>query len=86
MFLVILASVVSDKMLDHFHLFVLLVCLCKMQVQVWYCQQHGCVKVDDVNGQFDFTRFHEKGLFVIFGRQREFCVRDFIQVCLIIQW
>ncbi|XP_028323578.1 uncharacterized protein LOC114476343 [Gouania willdenowi] len=32
-----------------------------MLIQVRYCQQQKYVKVNDVDGQFDFMEFHEKG-------------------------
>lgn len=34
----------------------------KMLVQVKYNQQQKYVKLDEVEGQFDFMHFHEKGI------------------------
>lgn len=36
----------------------------KMLVQVRYCQQQKYVKLEEVDGRFEFMQFHEKGLFI----------------------
>lgn len=63
--------------------FLLLFCLSKMLLQVRYCQQQKYVKLEEVDGRFEFMQFHEKGLFISYlilvGGDRIFC-RAFRQV------